>query len=54
MRALTSSGWHDFGWQAADCDDGYSTLAPVGRLKPNGFGLYDVAGYSESFQAASP
>ena len=35
---------HDFGWQAADCDDGYPTLAPVGMYTPNAFGLYDVAG----------
>ena len=35
---------HDFGWQAADCDDGYPTLAPVGMFEPNAFGLYDVAG----------
>ena len=35
---------HDFGWLAADCDDGYPTLAPVGMFKPNGFGLHDVAG----------
>ena len=35
---------HGFGWQAAACDDGFPTLAPVGRLEPNGFGLHDVAG----------
>ena len=35
---------HDFGWQAAQCDDGYPTLAPVGMFKPNAFGLYDAAG----------
>ena len=34
----------DFGWGYADCDDGYAELAPVGRLKPNGFGLHDMLG----------
>ncbi|MFM8516629.1 MAG: formylglycine-generating enzyme family protein [Nevskiaceae bacterium] len=34
----------DFGWGYADCDDGYAELAPVGRLKANGFGLYDMLG----------
>src|SRR5262249_5939654 len=26
------------------CDDGFATLAPIGKLKPNAFGLYDLAG----------
>lgn len=25
-------------------EDGYAALAPVGKYKPNGFGLYDIAG----------
>jgi formylglycine-generating enzyme required for sulfatase activity len=29
---------------AALCNDGFPDLAPVGRLKPNSFGLYDVYG----------
>ncbi len=33
-----------FGWAPAGCDDGFPTLAPVGRLRPNGFGLYDTLG----------
>ena len=32
-------------WPLHDCNDGYArTTAPVGSFKPNGFGLYDVAG----------
>jgi len=34
----------DFGWSYADCDDGFKELAPVGRLQPNAFGLYDMVG----------
>ena len=29
---------------AAACDDGFSHTAPVGSLKPNGFGLFDMLG----------
>ncbi|MCS6948792.1 MAG: formylglycine-generating enzyme family protein [Steroidobacteraceae bacterium] len=35
---------YDFGWSHADCDDGYPGVAPVGRFKPNRFGLYDMTG----------
>ena len=31
-------------WQVADCTDGFAKLAPVGSLKPNAFGLYDISG----------
>lgn len=27
-----------------DCDDGYAVTSPVGSLKPNAFGLYDMIG----------
>ncbi|MDQ3566168.1 MAG: SUMF1/EgtB/PvdO family nonheme iron enzyme [Pseudomonadota bacterium] len=31
-------------WESHACDDDYATLAPVGRFKPNRFGLYDMLG----------
>lgn len=33
-----------FRWDEAPCSDGYVTLAPVGVLEPNPFGLYDMLG----------
>lgn len=34
----------DSDWQVAKCSDGYTTTAPVGKFKPNNFGLYDMSG----------
>ncbi len=31
-------------WKITDCDDGFAGTAPVGSLKPNAFGLYDMLG----------
>ncbi len=34
--------------KAANCHDGYAFTAPVGKFKPNAFGLYDMAGQAWS------
>lgn len=34
----------DYEWRDRTTDDGYKFVAPVGKYKPNGFGLYDMAG----------
>ena len=31
-------------WAHAGCEDGFADVAPVGSLKPNAFGLYDMIG----------
>ncbi|HPF25450.1 MAG: formylglycine-generating enzyme family protein [Steroidobacteraceae bacterium] len=31
-------------WGMVDCDDGFPDIAPVGSLRPNAFGLYDMIG----------
>lgn len=33
-----------FKWKTEDQDDGYENTSPVGNYKPNGLGLYDMAG----------
>jgi formylglycine-generating enzyme required for sulfatase activity len=32
------------GWKVIGCDDGYVYTSPVGKFKPNKFGLYDMLG----------
>lgn len=34
----------DLADRAAPCDDGYAMLAPVGRFRPNPFGVHDMTG----------
>jgi len=34
----------DFPGPALDCNDGYARSAPVGKYKPNPFGLFDISG----------
>ena len=36
-------------WTVMDCDDGYAGTAPVGSLKPNAFGLYDMLGNAKNW-----
>jgi len=40
----TSKRENAFPWIHHRCDDGHTVSAPVGRFKPNGYGLYDMLG----------
>lgn len=35
---------YPLGWGKVDCDDGFADVAPVGSLRPNAWGLYDMLG----------
>jgi len=34
----------EYDWKRSEFDDGHATTAPVGSYRPNGYGLYDMAG----------
>jgi formylglycine-generating enzyme required for sulfatase activity len=40
-----------YGWQTVDCNDGYTYTSPVGKFKPNKFGLYDMMGNARQIVA---
>ena len=44
FNPATMAKYKDSDRVAFRCDDGYVETAPVGSLKPNGFGLYDMLG----------
>ena len=41
---LASREVYAFGWEPVRCRDGYPDVAPVGALRANAFGLYDMIG----------
>ena len=41
---LASHEVYAFGWEPVRCQDGYADVAPVGALRANAFGLYDMIG----------
>ena len=41
---LTTAARYPLAWTIAQCRDGFADVAPVGSLRPNAFGLYDMIG----------
>lgn len=41
---ISSKEKYPFPWAFSPCKDGYPEHAPVGKFKPNAFGLYDMVG----------
>ncbi len=44
VHDATTQKSRQFAWDAHDCRDGFVETAPVGRFKPNPFGVFDTAG----------
>lgn len=40
----TTQARYPLAWRGVDCRDGFADVAPVGSLRPNAFGLYDMIG----------
>ena len=40
----STSRRYPLGWGVIACDDGFADVAPVGSLRPNAFGIYDMLG----------
>lgn len=41
---LSAREHYALGWEPTRCRDGYADIAPVGALRPNAFGIYDLIG----------
>lgn len=44
VHDTTTQKSRQFAWDGHDCRDGFVETAPVGRFKPNPFGIHDTAG----------
>ncbi len=44
LAGFCSDYFGNLHWEHHACNDGYAGTSPVGRFKPNNFGLYDMLG----------